>query len=87
MSWRDEAEAVDVELELAEVRAAVVHHDLVRIGRAAVLHVRGAGAAGVVEDLGAVVDDVVDGRLDGQRRGVELRRERTWMPPIVFQRI
>ena len=63
-------EAVHVEIELAEVRAGVVHHHLVRIGRAAVLQLRGAGAADVVEDLGAVVDDVVDRRLDGQRRGV-----------------
>ena len=68
---RHEPEAVDIEIELADMRAAVVHHDLLRVLRAAGSDVERAWTAGVGEHLGTVVDEIVDDRLDGLRRGVE----------------
>jgi hypothetical protein len=66
----DEAEAIHVEPEFVHVRAAVVHDDLVGIRRAGVCR-PDPGHTDIVDHLGAVVDDVVDDRFDGQRGGVE----------------
>jgi hypothetical protein len=67
----DEAETVDLELELLQVRPGVVHRDAARIGGALAFHLGRTGSARIGVNFGAVVDDVVDGGLDGLRRGVE----------------
>ena len=66
-----ETEAVAVQHEILGVRAAVVNSDAARIGRAAGARVAAAGAGDDGEDLGSVVDDVVERRLDrvGYRTG------------------
>ncbi len=75
-----ETEAVAVQHEVFRMRTAVVNSDAARIGRAARARVAAARTGDDGEDLGSIVDDVIERRLDrvGNRTGsgVELGRKR-----------
>ena len=60
-----EAEAVAIQHEILGMQAAIVERDAARIGRAAGARVATAGRCHDGEDLGSVVDDVIERRLNG----------------------
>ena len=68
----DEAEAIALEHEVVRVRTAVVNDHAARVRRAAGARVAAAWTGDDGEDLGAVIDDVIECRFDGIGGDVEL---------------
>src|SRR5262249_11781325 len=68
----DEVKAVALERKFAGMTPTVADRHTARIGLAATAHVCPAGRCGLGEDLGAVIHDVVERRLDRIRGGLRL---------------
>ena len=80
----DETEAVAVEHEIFRQRPAVVDDDAPRVGCSSAAYILAAGPGRDGEDLAAVIDDVVERRLDGIGGDIEFGSLAPWRAPVVF---